>query len=54
MKLEGFRKLKNLYEEWRNVILLIKMIDKIKPGTVEWKKVELETKNPFKIRVNYQ
>jgi hypothetical protein len=54
LKLEGVKKVNNLYEECRSAILLLKMIDKIKPGTVEWKKVELKTKNPFKIGVNCQ
>jgi hypothetical protein len=54
LKLEGVRKVNNLYEECRSAILLLKMIDKIKPGTVQWKKVELKTKNPFKIGVNCQ
>ena len=32
-----------------------KMIDKIKPGTVNWKIVELKAlKNPFKVGVNCQ
>jgi len=53
-KLEGVKKVENLYEECRNGILLLKMIDKIKPGTVQWKKVELKTRNPFKIGVNCQ
>ena len=54
LKLEGVKKVNNLYEECRSAILLLKMIDKIKPGTVQWKKVELKTKNPFKISVNCQ
>jgi hypothetical protein len=54
LKLEGVRKVNNLYEECRSAILLLKMIDKIKPGTVQWKKVELKTKNPFKVGVNCQ
>ena len=54
LKLDGVKKVNNLYEECRSAILLLKMIDKIKPGTVEWKKVELKTKNPFKIGVNCQ
>ena len=54
LKLEGVKKVNNLYEECRNAILLLKMIDKIKPGTVNWKKVELKAKNPFKIGVNCQ
>ena len=54
LKLEGVKKVNNLYEECRSAILLLKMIDKIKPGTVQWKKVELKTKNPFKVGVNCQ
>ena len=54
LKLKGVKKVNNLYEECRSAILLLKIIDKIKPGTVEWKKVELKTKNPFKICVNCQ
>ena len=54
LKLEDVKKVNNLYEECRSAILLLKMIDKIKPGTVDWKKVELKTKNPFKIGVNCQ
>jgi len=54
LKLEGIKKVNNLYEECRSAILLLKMIDKIKPGAVQWNKVELKTKNPFKISVNCQ
>ena len=55
LKLEGVKKVNNLYEECRNGILLLKMIDKIKPGTVNWKIVELKNlKNPFKVGVNCQ
>ena len=54
LKLEGVKKVNNLYEECRSAILLLKMIDKIKPGTVNWKIVELKSKNPFKIGVNCQ
>ena len=54
LKLEGIKKVNNLYEECRSAILLLKMIDKIKPGAVHWKKVELKTKNPFKIGINCQ
>ena len=36
-------------------MLLFKMIDKIKPGTVNWKIVELKNfKNQFKVSVNCQ
>ncbi len=52
LKLEDTRKVHNLYEECRSAILLLKIIDKIKPGTVNWKVVELHTKNPFKLQVN--
>ena len=55
LKLEGVKKVNNLYEECRNAILLLKMIDKIKPGTVNWKIVEQKNfKNPFKVGVNCQ
>ena len=55
LKLEGVKKVNNLYQECRNAILLLKMIDKIKPGTVNWKIVELKNlKNPFKVGVNCQ
>ena len=55
LKLEGVKKVNNLYEECRNALLLLKMIDKIKPGTVNWKIVEKKNlKNPFKVGVNCQ
>ena len=55
LKLEGVKKVNNLYQECRNAILLLKIIDKIKPGTVNWKIVELKNlKNPFKVGVNCQ
>ena len=55
LKLEGVKKVNNLYEECRNGILLLKMIDKIKPGVVNWRIVELKNlKNPFKVGVNCQ
>ena len=55
LRLEGVKKVNNLYEECRNAILLLKMIDKIKPGTVNWRIVELKNlKNPFKVGVNCQ
>ena len=54
LKLENIKKVNNLYEESRKAILLLYIIDKVKPGTVEWKKVELKTRNPFKIGVNCQ
>ena len=39
----------NLYEDG---LLLLTLIDKIKPGTVNWKLVEKTSKNPFKLTVN--
>jgi len=55
LKLEGIKKVNNLYEECRNGLLLLKIIDKIKPGIVNWKIVELKNlKNPFKVGVNCQ
>jgi plastin-1 len=55
LKLEGVKKVNNLYQECRNAILLLKIIDTIKPGTVNWKIVELKNlKNPFKVGVNCQ
>ena len=55
LKLDGVKKVNNLYQECRNAILLLKIIDKIKPGTVNWKIVELKNlKNPFKVGVNCQ
>ena len=55
LKLDGVKKVNNLYQECRNAILLLKIIDKIKPGTVNWKIVELKNlKNVFKVGVNCQ
>jgi len=42
----------NLYEDCKSGLLLLKVIDKIKPGTVEWNKVELNTANKFKKLAN--
>mmetsp|Transcript_6685 Transcript_6685/g.6548 ORF Transcript_6685/g.6548 Transcript_6685/m.6548 type:complete len:612 (-) Transcript_6685:35-1870(-) len=38
----------NLYEDVKDGLVLIKVIDKIEPGLVNWKKVELKTNNRFK------
>ena len=55
LKLKGVKEVNYLYEECRNGILLLKIIDLIKPGTVYWKIVELKNlKNPFKVGVNCQ
>lgn len=37
----------NLYEEARDGLVLLKVIDKIQPGTVDWKKVAAKPKNMF-------
>ena len=44
----------NLYEESKTGLLLLKTIEKIKPGTVNWKVVDKKCSNPFKIQVNCQ
>ena len=44
----------NLYEESKTGLLLLKTIDKIKPGVVNWKVVDKKCSNPFKIQVNCQ
>ena len=55
LKLEGVKKVNNLYEECRNGLLLLKIIDKIKPGTVNWKIIEQKNlKNVYKVGVNCQ
>ena len=42
----------NLYEECKDGLLLLSIIDKISPGTVNWKVVEKNPNNPFKKAVN--
>lgn len=49
--LDGVR-INNLYEECRSGLLLLTLIDKINPGTVNWKMVDKNAKNPFKATVN--
>jgi hypothetical protein len=44
----------NLYEESKTGVLLCKVIDKVKPGTVNWKIIDKNPKNPFKATVNCQ
>ena len=44
----------NLYEESKDGILLCKVLDKIRPGCVEWKKVDKKAKNSFTKGVNCQ
>jgi plastin-1 len=42
----------NLYEDSKSGVLLLKVIDKVKPGSVEWKKVDEKSNNKFKKVVN--
>ncbi len=42
----------NLYEDCKSGVMLLKVIDKIKPGSVEWKKVDEHSTNKFKKVVN--
>jgi len=42
----------NLFMDCRDGIVLLQMIDKIEPGLVNWKKVELKEMNPFKAMGN--
>jgi len=38
----------NLYEEARDGLLLLKVIDKLDPTVVDWKKIEKNPNNRFK------
>jgi len=38
----------NLFEDCQDGLTLLKVIDKIEPGTVKWKKVEMKPTNKFK------
>ena len=42
----------NLYEESRDGILLLRTLDKIKPGCVNWRLVDKKPNNPFKKTTN--
>ena len=42
----------NLYEESRDGLLLLRTLDKINPGCVNWKIVDKKPNNPFKKTVN--
>ena len=52
LDLPGGVHINNLYEECKSGILLLTLINKIKPGTVNWKMVDKNAKNPFKVTVN--
>merc|ERR1712154_230221 len=38
----------NLFEDCRDGLVLLKVLDKLQPGIVSWKKVEKKPKNKFK------
>ena len=42
----------NLYDEASDGFILLKVIDKIKPGSVDWKRVEKNPNNTFKKGIN--
>jgi plastin-1 len=42
----------NLYEDSKSGVLLLKVIDKVKPGSVNWKNVDEKSTNKFKKVVN--
>ncbi|MCQ2820596.1 MAG: hypothetical protein MJ252_25300 [archaeon] len=44
--------IQNLYEESKDGVLLCKVLDKVRPGCINWKNVDQNTKNPFKKGVN--
>ena len=43
----------NLYEESKDGLVLLRMLEKITPGCVRWKLVDKKPKNPFKIQTNW-
>lgn len=42
----------NLYEECKDGVLLCRVLDKVRPGCVAWKKIDKNPKNPFKKGIN--
>ena len=38
----------NLYEDFKDGLALLKILDKVQPGSVDWSKVEKIPKNKFK------
>jgi plastin-1 len=42
----------NLYEEARDGLLLLKVIAKLEPTAIDWKKVEKNPNNKFKMGIN--
>ena len=51
LDLEGVH-VNNLYDEASDGMLLLKVIDKIQPGSVDWKKFEKNANNTFKKGIN--
>ena len=47
-----FHFINNLYDEVKDGLVLLKVMDKIKPGTVDWKKVAKKPKNNFESALN--
>ena len=43
----------NLYEESKTGLLMLQILDKVKPGMVNWKIVDKKIKNPFNVVVNW-
>ena len=43
----------NLYEESKDGIVMLRTLDKIKPGVVNWKIIDKKPNNPFKKTVNW-
>ena len=42
----------NLYEESKDGIVMLRTLDKIKPGVVNWKTIDKKPNNPFRKTVN--
>ena len=45
----------NLYEDLKDGLVLLKIMDQIKPGCVDWKKADIKPSNKFKkiLNANY-
>ena len=55
LKLEGVKKINNLFQDCRDGIILLELIDTMNPGNVNWKLVEFTNlKNPSKVGRNCQ
>ena len=51
---ERLRTINNLYEESKSGVLLGKVLDKVKPGKMNWKIIDKNPNNPLKVTFNYQ